>query len=169
MRSALIKKCIPMLVCACFPVTGLAATITTVQPGEWYDPATWMGAWVPGSFDDVILDDDVFQSSSVIVGSINGNGSLTYSGTLSLGNGANSRLTNVAGAGDLNFNGGGDLNLVDATGVNGGINILDGNLTFSMANTVANANSVHISSNSTMNLSGFNQVIRNLDVATPTL
>lgn len=162
MRTTLIKKCIPLLVCACFPAAGSAATITSIQGGDWLDPATWQGGQVPSATDDVVLNHGVINSNSTQAGSITGPGSLTTASSLLLGtNGADSELNLVNIAGMFEFTGGGTLTLVDGTGIQSNVRI-DGTLRFGMIDGMVNANSTLTSAGSTIDLNGFSQALSNL-------
>lgn len=165
MKATLIKKCIPMLVCACFPVLSQAANVSTVAHGEWYDGANWFGMNPPNSTDDATLNNDMISAASITVGSINGPGSVTTGGNLILLGVVDSVLTQVSVGGLFNFYGapGTNLTIINGSGITGPVEIIDGNLIFGQTNSLVNASNVTIHSGVTMNLNGFNQEIRNIN------
>ncbi len=75
-----------------FPLAGFSASYSSVQSGDWNDPATWGGSGVPVSGDDVRINsgDEVTYSGDLnwTSGTISGNIDLIVTGDFSVSGGA---------------------------------------------------------------------------------
>ncbi len=120
-------KQILLIVLLMFILNRLSAqTITSMQSGNWNDPATWVGNSVPGSANDVVVAATHTVTMNVSGSTVNGL-TVNASGVLIIASGNSFFVSqDVSNSGTININANGGLriseNLLNGGVITGGVN-----------------------------------------------